>query len=102
MSSLFIKLGEALVGLFTASSEAKAKRNAEQVSLRKDELADAPRSFLRLWISALGWFITFFLMWELVVRDIVIYVYFPELFEKLPPSQLDHILVLLMGMLGLS
>ena len=63
------------------------------------EIAGAPASRLRLWRSFLGWVLALVFAWEIVGRGIMS-TYWPHV--KLPPSAMQEISTLLLGMLGLG
>ncbi|MDD2967169.1 MAG: hypothetical protein PHN64_06790 [Desulfovibrionaceae bacterium] len=80
----------------------KEEQRAAQCALNKQELDNAPVSRLRLWRAFLGWVLTWLFLWEVAGRLIIIPLFFVDLSQHLPPSALDQILTLLMGMLGLG
>ena len=63
------------------------------------EISGAPVSPLRLWRGFLGWVLSLLFVWEVVGRSIIT-TYWPDV--KLPPSVLEEIGSLLMGMLGMG
>lgn len=63
------------------------------------EISRAPASRLRLWRSFLGWVLALVFAWEIVGRGIVT-TYWPQV--RLPPSVLEEISTILLGMLGLG
>lgn len=63
------------------------------------EINGAPPSRLRLWRSFLGWVLALVFAWEVVGRGILT-TYWPQV--KLPPSALQEISTLLLGLLGLG
>lgn len=77
----------------------KAPSRAEQVALDRAELEGAPPSRLRLWRSFLGWALALCFVWEVVGRPVLL-TYWPG--ALLPPSMLDAVQALLLGMLGLG
>ena len=77
----------------------KTESRAQQVEMNKVELESAPSSYLRLWRSFLGWALSLCLVWEVMVRPVVL-TYWPSV--VLPPSMLGEIKSLILGMLGLG
>ena len=71
----------------------------QQSAMNHAEISGAPQSWLRLWRSFLGWVLALSFAWEVMVRP-VLATYWPEL--TLPPSVLEEISRVLMGMLGLE
>ena len=63
------------------------------------EIQGAPASGLRLWRSFLGWVLALVFAWEIVGRAVVS-TYWPQ--AVLPPSALEEVSHLLMGLLGLG
>lgn len=63
------------------------------------EISGAPASRLRLWRSFLGWVLALVFAWEVVGRGIVT-TYWPG--AVLPPSSLEEVSAILLGMLGLG
>ncbi len=82
--------------------QVRAARNEAQGRINESEVAGAPQSRLRLWRSFLGWTLSLLFAGEVVGRLIVIPLLLPELERRLPPSALDQILAVLLGMLGLG
>lgn len=80
----------------------RSKTNEAQAKINEAEISGAPNSPLRLWRSFLGWILSLLLLWEIPGRLIIIPLLCPEMVKELPPSCLDQILTLLMGMLGLG
>lgn len=70
-----------------------------QSSVNQAEATGAPVSRLRLWRSFLGWALTLAFVWEVVGRPLLC-TYMPDV--PMPPSMLDEVSALLMGMLGLG
>ena len=99
MWTILANLGASLFGKLIPD---RSKANEAQSRINEAEVAGAPQSSLRLWRSFLGWILSLLFVWEVVGRLIVIPLCFPELVSSLPPSVLNHILSLLMGMLGLG
>ena len=77
----------------------RAASRAEQVALDRAELEGAPPSRLRLWRCFLGWALSLCFVWEAVCRPFLL-TYWPAL--TLPPSTLEAVQALLLGMLGLG
>ena len=80
----------------------RASQNEAQGRINSAEVEGAPPSRLRLWRSFLGWTLSLLFAWEVVGRLIVIPLLLPGLERRLPPSALDQILTVLLGMLGLG
>lgn len=78
------------------------KINSSQADINKAEIEGAPMSFFRLWRSILGMVLTIMIIWEIPGRMLIIPMFFPEFGKTLPPSSLEQIITLLMGMLGLN
>lgn len=70
-----------------------------QNRINEQEVSGAPLSVLRLWRSFLGWVLSLLFAWEVGIRP-VIATYWPDV--ALPPSTLQEIMRLLLGMLGLG
>lgn len=87
--------------LETVFPDRAAGREA-QSRINEIETGGAPASRLRLWRSFLGWILTLLFAWEVVGRLILIPLFFPDWAKSLPPSALDQIMALLLGMLGLG
>ena len=98
LASLASGLGKGLGGLLGKD----AKRAEAQTRLNEREVDGAPASRLRLWRSFLVWIVTLLFAWEVVGRLIVIPLFFANWGHGLPPSALDQIMALLLGMLGLG
>ena len=77
----------------------RQKANETQTRTNDQEISGAPKSFLRLWRSFLGWVLSLIFLWEVVIRAALL-TYFPEI--SLPPSALKEVSAILLGMLGLS
>lgn len=78
------------------------QQNAAQGRLNEAEIGGAPASHLRLWRSFLGWMLSLLFGWEVAGRLIIVPLLFPGLCDHLPPSALNQIMTLLLGMLGLG
>ena len=98
LSSLPI-LGKTFEKIAEKISPDKSASRAEQSALNRAELEGAPPSRLRLWRSFLGWALSLCFVWEAVLRPALL-TYWPGL--TLPPSTLEAVTALLMGMLGLG
>lgn len=77
----------------------RADTNRAQARLNEAEIQGAPSSRLRLWRSFLGWVLALVFAFEVVLRG-VIATYWPDV--TLPPSALEAVSALLLGMLGLG
>ena len=99
MWNLLARLGASLIGKALPD---RSKTAEAQSRINEAEVSGAPASSLRLWRSALGWILVFLFVWEVICRRAVIPMLFPEMAASLPPSDLDPILSLLTGMLGLG
>lgn len=73
--------------------------NRAQARLNESEIQGAPPSRLRLWRSFLGWVLALVFAFEVVLRGVLM-TYWPEV--TLPPSVLEEVSALLLGMLGLG
>lgn len=80
----------------------RVSQNDAQARINGVEVEGAPKSRLRLWRSFLGWVLALLFAWEVVGRLILIPLLLPGLLPRLPPSALDQILTVLLGMLGLG
>ena len=77
----------------------RAESRRQQAELSREELVGAPVSRLRLWRSFLGWALSLCLFWEVALRPLIL-TYWPA--AVLPPSMLEEVEGLLLGMLGLG
>lgn len=102
MWTLLGKLLGGLVGGVRKVLPDRDRQNDAQSRINEAEVSGAPPSFLRLWRSFLGWMLSLLFGWEVVGRLIVIPLLFPAWGKDLPPSALDQIMALLLGMLGLG
>lgn len=91
-------LGAAL-GRMGAERKVKSDVIAGQQRANEAEINGAPASRLRLWRSFLGWVLSLVFAWEVVGRGLVA-TYWPHV--RLPPSVLEDIGAVLLGMLGLG
>ena len=78
------------------------QQNVAQSRINEAEVSGAPASRLRLWRSFLGWMLSLLFCWEVAGRLIIIPLLFPGWSDHLPPSALNQIMTLLLGMLGLG
>ena len=91
-------LGNLLGGITGAVGKILPDRNRHNEA----EVGGAPASLLRLWRSFLGWILSLLFCWEVAGRLIIIPLLFPGWSDHLPPSALNQIMTLLLGMLGLG
>lgn len=91
-------LGQGLGKLLVHDS----RRAEAQIRLNEREIEGAPASSLRLWRAFLGWMLTLLFGWEVLGRLVIIPLLAPQWLPALPPSTLDQIMRLLLGMLGLG
>lgn len=96
---MFGALGTIAKGLLDKIIPNRAEANASQSRINEAEVSGGPQSRLRLWRGFLGWVLALVFAWEVVGRGIVL-TYWPAI--KLPPSVLQDIMTLLLGMLGLG
>lgn len=78
------------------------RQNEAQSRINEAEVSGAPASRMRLWRSFLGWVLALLFCWEVVGRMVIVPLFFAPWGENLPPSALDQIMALLLGMLGLG
>ena len=98
-------LGNLLGGITGAVGKILPDRNRQndaQSRINEAEVGGAPASILRLWRSFLGWMLSLLFCWEVAGRLIIIPLFFPGWSDHLPPSALNQIMTLLLGMLGLG
>lgn len=98
LAGLAAGLGKGLRGLLGDD----AKHAEAQSRLNEREVEGAPASRLRLWRSFLGWVLSLLFVWEVAGRLVLVPLLAPQWGERLPPSTLDQIMSLLLGMLGLG
>ncbi len=98
LAGLAAGLGKGLRGLLGDD----AKRAEAQSRLNEREVEGAPASRLRLWRSFLGWVLSLLFVWEVAGRLVLVPLLAPQWGEQLPPSTLDQVMSLLLGMLGLG
>lgn len=91
-----------LVGIAGKTLPDRTRQNEAQSRINEAEVSGSPASRLRLWRSFLGWMLSLLFCWEVVGRLIIIPIFFSEMTRQLPPSALDQIMALLVGMLGLG
>lgn len=99
MWSFLANLGGTLLGKMLPD---RSKTNEAQSRINEAEVAGAPASRLRLWRGFLGWLASLLFAWEVAGRLIIIPMLFPDFGKTLPPSSLDQIMSVLLGMLGLG
>lgn len=92
-------LGKLIGSVADRIAPEKSKVVAGQNRANEAEISGGPSSHLRLWRGFLGWVLSLVFAWEVVGRSIVL-TYWPD--TKLPPSALQDIMTLLLGMLGLG
>lgn len=102
MRSLLGKLLGGVAGGLSRVLPDRSRQNETQGRINEVEAGGAPASRLRLWRSFLGWMLSLLFAWEVVGRMIVIPLFFADWEGALPPSALDQIMGLLLGMLGLG
>lgn len=98
-------LGTLLGGITGAVGKILPDRNRQndaQSHINEAEVGGAPASILQLWRSFLGCMLSLLFCWEVAGRLIIIPLLFPALRDHLPPSALNQIMTLLLGMLGLG
>ena len=79
--------------------QTRLKGHEEQARCNEAELAGAPTSRLRLWRPFLGWVLSLSFAWEVLLRPLVQHCW-PGV--ELPPSMLEVVTHLLLGLLGLG
>lgn len=92
-------LGTLITSVADRFAPEKSKVVEGQSRANEAEISGAPASTLRLWRGFLGWVLALVFAWEVVGRGIVL-TYWPN--TILPPSALQDIMTLLLGMLGLG
>ena len=92
-------VGKAVEKIVEKISPDKAASREAQSVLNRAELEGAPSSRLRLWRSFLGWALSLCFVWEVAARPVIV-TYWPE--ATLPPSMIEAVQALLLGMLGLG
>ena len=102
MWNLLRDLGTRLLRDLTGSSRERQELLAAQIRLNERETENAPSSVLRLWRSFLGWVLALLFVWEVAGRLVLVPLLAPQWAAQLPPSTLDQIMSLLLGMLGLG
>ena len=80
----------------------RSQQNEAQSRINEAEVSGAPPSRMRLWRSFLGWVLALLFCWEVVGRMVIVPLFFASWGKSLPPSALDQIMALLLGMLGLG
>lgn len=99
MGGPFGFLGKIFTTVADRIAPEKSKVVEGQNRANEAEISGAPVSLLRLWRGFLGWVLALVFAWEVVGRGIML-TYWPD--TKLPPSALQDIMTLLLGMLGLG
>lgn len=89
-----------VLSIFKKRSTDKDKVLEAQAEIRKRELEDSPKSYLKLWSCFIGWVLGFYLAFALIIRPFLVF-YFPTI--PVPETPLDEgVMTLLMGMMGLA
>lgn len=100
MWNLLATLGAKLIGKVLPD---RSENNKAQHTLNAKEIEGAPPSKARNWRAYLGLSLTLLFVWEVGVIRIVVPLWFPEKQEQfMAVSQLDHIMTLLLGLLGIG
>lgn len=99
MWSFLARVGSSLLNKIIPD---RSKTNEAQSRINEAEVAGAPASLLRLWRSFLGWVCALLFAWEVAGRMVIIPIFFPNAGKTLPPSVLEQVMTLLLGMLGLG
>lgn len=100
ISTALSALAGPVIKLLSKRSADKDRVLEAQAELRKAELQDSPKSYLKLWTCFVGWVLGFYLAFALIIRPFLVF-YFPNL--PVPETPLDEgIMSLLMGMMGLT
>lgn len=102
MWMLLGKLLGGLTGLADRIVPDRNRQNEAQSRINEAEVSGAPTSRMRLWRSFLGWVLALLFCWEVVGRLVIVPLFFTGWGGKLPPSALDQVMALLLGMLGLG
>ena len=98
-STVALGLVKPLAKIFGKMTTDKDKVLESQASLRRMELENSPQSYLKLWMGFLGWILSLYLVFALIVHPLIAF-YFPSV--PLPDMPLDDVFALLMGMLGIT
>ena len=93
MWSLIAKLLGGVGSIVGRSLPDRNRQNEGQSRINEAEVSGAPASRMRLWRSFLGW---------ILGRMVIAPLFFAQWGQNLPPSALDQIMALLLGMLGLG
>lgn len=102
MSLLTTALGSiagSVIDIFKKKTKDVDKALEAQTEMRKLELQDAPKSYLRLWVPFLGWVLAITVAYAILIKPIVVF-YFPSF--PLPELPMDVVVRLLFGMLGIA
>ncbi len=102
MWMLLGKLFGGLSGLADRILPDHNRQNEAQSRINEAEVSGAPASRMRLWRSFLGWVLALLFCWEVVGRLVIVPLFFAQWAKNLPPSALDQVMALLLGMLGLG
>ena len=102
MWSLIAKLLGGVGSIVGRSLPDRNRQNEAQSRINEAEVSGAPASRMRLWRSFLGWILALLFCWEVVGRMVIVPLFFAQWGQNLPPSALDQIMALLLGMLGLG
>ena len=106
-------IGYALDGLFTSDEEraqadavmAKLRQHPDELQVELNKVEAGHRSvFVAGWRPAVGWVCALALLYSFIVRDILAWVMAIWWPDVAPPPELamEHLLTVLMGMLGLG
>lgn len=102
MSLLTTALGSlagSVLDIFKKKTKDVDKALEAQTEMRKLELQEAPKSYLRLWVSFLGWVLAVTVAYAILIKPFISF-YFPTF--PLPELPMDVVVRLLFGMLGLA
>ena len=102
---MWMLLGKLLGGLSGLADRIVPDRNRQneaQSRINEAEVSGAPASRMRLWRSFLGWILALLFCWEVVGRLVIVPLFFAQWGNNLPPSALDQVMALLLGMLGMG
>ena len=102
MWSLIGKLLGGVGGMVGRIIPDRNRQNDAQSRINEAEVSGAPASRMRLWRSFLGWVLALLFCWEVVGRLVIVPLFFAKWADKLPPSALDQVMALLLGMLGMG
>ena len=88
-----------IISIFKKKTKDVDKTLEAQVEMRKIELQEAPKSYLRLWMCFLGWVLSITVAYMLIIKP-TISLYFPNI--PLPELPSEVVIQLLLGMLGIA